>query len=65
MVIFGQARANGGEACAATEPALVAAIRRAGVMVGGKKLVDRVSTKPEVEDGKSWTSSSQPNRGPP
>jgi hypothetical protein len=28
---------------------------------GGKKLVDRLSTKEEVEDGKSVTSSAQPN----
>jgi len=29
--------------------------------VGGKKLVDRLSTKAKVEDGKSVTSSAQPN----
>src|SRR5262249_7277635 len=49
----------------APQQALVAATRRRASMVGGKKLVDRASTKPEVEDGKSLTDSSQPNRGPP
>jgi hypothetical protein len=32
---------------------------------GGKKLIDRLSTKSEVEDGKSVTSSAQPNGCPP
>src|SRR5262249_61456501 len=31
--------------------------------VGGKKLIDRLSTKSNVEDGKSVTSSPQPNGG--
>jgi len=31
---------------------------------GGKKLVDRLNTKAEVEDGKSVARSAQPNRGP-
>jgi hypothetical protein len=29
--------------------------------IGGKKLVDRPNTKPQVEDGKPVTSSAQPN----
>ena len=33
--------------------------------VGGKKLIDRLSTKSNVEDGKSVTSSAQPNGGSP
>jgi hypothetical protein len=32
--------------------------------VDGKKLVDRLNTKAEVEDGKSVTRSAQPNRCP-
>src|SRR6516165_9370151 len=46
-------------------PALAAATRRRASMVGGKTLVDRLSTKSEVEDGKSVTSSAQPNGCPP
>jgi hypothetical protein len=37
-------------------------LRRRASRVGGKKLVDRLSTKAEVEDGKSVTSSATPNR---
>jgi hypothetical protein len=38
------------------------AVRRPGP--AAKKLVDRLNTKAEVEDGKSVTRSAQPNRGP-
>jgi hypothetical protein len=45
----------------AREPALVSATSG----VGGKKVVDRLSTKAKVEGGKSVTRSAEPNRGPP